>query len=395
MRICILSRAADNYSTGRLVEAGCARGHEVVVYDTLKFSILLEQEQPTLFYEGQIMAAPHAVVPRIGASITFYGLAMLRQFEQMGVHCANGSSAIARSRDKLQAIQILSRHDIGIPATAFVRDKSDILPAIKRVGGTPVIIKLLEGTQGVGVILAETEKMAKAIIETLHSAKQNVLVQKFVSESKGRDIRAFVVGDQVVAAMRRVAQGDEFRSNVHQGGKTEQVTLSQEYVNTALQAAQILGLSVAGVDMLEGKDGPQVMEVNSSPGLEGIETITGVDIADAVIAHIEDAVRFPRVDLKRRMRLNQGYGVVEFAVHRLPELENKRLRETPLAELGIHVLSIRRKKVDHPNPVGDDHIETGDTLLCYGDLRALRKLVEADNSVAAAAKKTTGGKPGA
>lgn len=378
MRICILSRAADNYSTGRLVEAARDRGHEVQVCDTLKFSILLEQEQPTLYYEGHPTEAPDAVIPRIGASITFYGLAMLRQFEQMGSYCANSSTSIARSRDKLQAIQILSRHDIGIPPTAFVRDKTDILPAIKRVGGTPVIIKLLEGTQGVGVILAETEKMAKAIIETLHSAKQNVLVQKFVSESKGKDIRAFVVGDRVVASMRRVAQGDEFRSNVHQGGKTEKVKLNPRYVKTAIRAAQILGLNVAGVDMLEGKDGPQVMEVNSSPGLEGIENITDVNVADAVIAHIEEAVRFPRVDLKRRLRLNQGYGVVEFAVHRMPELEGKRLRETPLANKGIHVLSIRRRKVDHPNPVGDDHIETGDTLLCYGDLKALRKLVQAE-----------------
>lgn len=375
MKLCILSRAADNYSTGRLLEAAQKRGHDVFVADTLKFSMMLEREQPDLFYDGAAFQACDAVIPRIGASITFYGLAVLRQFEQMGIYCANSSSSIARSRDKLQAIQILSRHDIGIPATAFVRDKSDILPAIQRVGGTPVIVKLLEGTQGVGVILAESEKVAMAIIETLHSAKQNVLIQKFVAESKGRDIRAFVVGEKVVAAMRRMAQGDEFRSNVHQGGKTERVTLDKRYKDTALRAAQILGLRIAGVDMLEGREGPQVMEVNSSPGLEGIEGITDVDVAESIIAHVEDAVQFPRVDLKQKLRLNAGYGIVEFHVHGLPEIEGKKLRETRLAASGVHVLSIQRKKVDFPNPTGDSRIETGDTLICYGDLRNLRTML--------------------
>ncbi|MBI2433094.1 MAG: RimK family alpha-L-glutamate ligase [Candidatus Hydrogenedentes bacterium] len=375
MKLCILSRDADNYSTSRLVEAARKRGHDVTVTDTLKFSILLEQEQPALFYDGAAMDPCDAVIPRIGASITFYGLAVLRQFEQMGVYCANGSSAISRSRDKLQAIQILSRHDIGIPPTAFVREKNEILPAIKRVGGTPVIIKLLEGTQGVGVILAESEKVAKAIIETLHSARQNVLIQKFVAESRGRDVRAFVVGDRVVAAMRRLAEEGEFRSNVHQGGKTEKVVLDKQHVETAVRAAQILGLNIAGVDMLESNEGPQVMEVNSSPGLEGIEGITEIDVANAVIRHVEDAVQFPRVDLKQRLRLNAGYGVVEFHVHGLPELEGKKLRETNLSACGIHVMSIRRKQVDYPNPTGDARIETGDTLLCYGDLRTLRAML--------------------
>jgi len=388
MKISILSRNAGNYSTGRLVEAARRRGHEVQVHDTLKFSIFLEQEQPDLFYQNEVLPRVDAVIPRIGASITFYGLAVLRQFEQMGVCCANSSSAIARSRDKLQAMQILSRHDIGIPPTAFVRDKGEILSAIRRVGGTPVIIKLLEGTQGVGVILAESVKIAKAIIETLQSARQNVLIQKFVAESKGRDIRAFVVGDRVVAAMRRTAEGDEFRSNVHQGGKAEKVELDEEYVQTALKAAQILGLGVAGVDMLEGKDGPQVMEVNSSPGLEGIEGASGVAVADAIIEYVEHNVEFPRVDFKQRMRLNSGYGLVEFPVHHMPQLEGKLLRESQLSKLGIHVLSIRRKKVDHANPNGDARIETGDILLCYGDLHALREMMPQRGSNHGAGRKS-------
>jgi ribosomal protein S6--L-glutamate ligase len=375
MNISILSRMPRSYSTRRLREAAHRRGHTVYVHDTMKFSMLLEQEQPSLYYRHLPLPDLDAVIPRIGATITFFGVALVRQFEQMGVYCANESTAIARSRDKLRAMQVLSRHDIGIPPTVFVRDRNEVLPAIERIGGPPVIIKLLEGTQGVGVILADTEKIAQAIVETLQSAKQNVLIQKFVKESRGRDVRAFVVGDRVVAAMRRTAQGDEFRSNVHRGGSTEKITLSEEYTRTAIRAAQIMGLRMAGVDMLESTDGPQVMEVNSSPGLEGIETVTGVDIADAVIEDLEHHVLFPEVDLRQRLRLNAGFGIVEFMVHHMPELENRALRDTILSEHNIHVLSITRQKASMPNPKGNDTIQTGDVLLCYGDLAELRKLV--------------------
>lgn len=375
MKIGILSRGPRIYSTRRLREAAVSRGHSVKVFDTLRFSMLLEHEAPDLFYRGRHASPVDAVVPRIGASITFYGLAVLRQFEQLGVYCANSSLAIARSRDKLHSMQILSRHDVGIPPTVFVREKNEVLPAIERIGGTPVIIKLLEGTQGVGVILADTVKVAQAIIETLQSAKQNVLIQKFVKESKGRDIRAFVIGDRVVAAMRRRAQGDEFRSNVHRGGSTEVVKLDDVYVRTAIRAAQIHGLRIAGVDMLEGSDGPQVMEVNSSPGLEGIEAATGKDIAGAIIEDVEHQVLFPDVDLKHRLRLAAGYGVAEFPVHGIPELENHRLRDTNLSEKNIHVLSITRQKTILPNPGGDEEVHTGDILLCYGDMRELRMLM--------------------
>ncbi len=277
MKLGILSCSTNCYSTRRLREAAVQRGHKVKVLNTLKFAIDLDKADPDLYFRTKQLSHYDAVLPRIGASITYFGTAVVRQFEQMDVFCANSSGGISNSRDKLRSLQILSRHNIGIPRTTFVKDKKDVLPAIERVGGAPVIIKLLEGTQGVGVILAESVKMAEAIIETLQSTKQNVLIQKFVAESKGRDVRAFVVGDQVVAAMRRVAQGQEFRSNVHRGGRTELVELDDHYSEAAVRAAQIMGLRVAGVDMLESKTGPQIMEVNSSPGLEGIETCTQLD----------------------------------------------------------------------------------------------------------------------
>lgn len=374
MRIALLSRTPRSYTARRLKEESARRGHEIVVLDTLRFSIGLEPHQPDLYYRNKQLSHYEAVLPRIGASITFYGLAVLRQFEQMGVYAANESLAIARSRDKLRTMQTLSRHDIGIPATAFVRDKRDVLPAIERVGGAPVIIKVLEGTQGVGVILADTVKIAEAIIQTLHGAKQNVLIQKFVAESKGRDLRAIVVGDRVVAAMRRMATGDEFRSNVHRGGTTEAVTLTADYERTALRAAQIMGLRIAGVDMLETDQGPQVLEVNSSPGLHGIERATGANIAGAMIEDIEHRVLFPEVDIKQRLRLAAGYGIAELTVHQMPDLEGKTLREAALAERTINVISITRGNEVIPNPTGNDHIETGDLLLCFGELSALRAL---------------------
>ncbi|MGD2168113.1 MAG: RimK family alpha-L-glutamate ligase, partial [Gammaproteobacteria bacterium] len=272
MKLAILSRGRDLYSTRRLKEAALQRNHTVKVLDTLKFAIDLQQGIPALYYRQKPLSHYDAVLPRIGASISYFGTAVVRQFQEMDIYCANTALGISNSRDKLRSLQVLSRHHIGIPRTAFVKDKHDVLPAIKRVGGAPVVIKLIEGTQGIGVLLAESTKAAEGIIELLQSQKQNVLVQKFVAESKGKDIRALVIGDEVVAAMRRVAQGQEFRSNVHRGGVTEPVHLTDEYRETAVRAAQILGLRIAGVDMLEGKDGPQIMEVNSSPGLEGIET---------------------------------------------------------------------------------------------------------------------------
>ncbi|NQV26135.1 MAG: RimK family alpha-L-glutamate ligase [Rhodopirellula sp.] len=375
MKLGILSCSTKCYSTRRLREAAEQRGHKVKVLNTLKFAIDLEQGEPDLYYHSKQLSAYDAVLPRIGASITYFGTAVVRQFEQMDVFSANSSGGISNSRDKLRSMQILSRHQIGIPKTTFVRDKKDVLPAIERVGGAPVIIKLLEGTQGVGVILADSVKIAEAIIETLQSTKQNVLIQKFVSESKGRDVRAFVVGDQVVAAMRRVAQGQEFRSNVHRGGKTEVVELDDRYREAAVRSAQIMGLRVAGVDMLEGKDGPQIMEVNSSPGLEGIETCTQLDIAGAIVDYMAAQVDFPEIDLRQRLTVSKGYGVTEIHVPAGSEYVGRTIAESGLRDKDINALTLYRATTVIPNPRSDRILEPGDRLLCFGKLESMRSMV--------------------
>ncbi len=375
MNIGILSRSPAAYSTKRLVEAAKSRGHDCRVMNTLKFAIYVEGKNPTLTYRGRPLAEFDAIIPRIGASVTFYGTAVVRQFEQMGVFSLSSSAGISVSRDKLRSLQILSRHDIGMPPTAFVRDNHDILRAIEAVGGAPVIIKLLEGTQGIGVILADSIKIAEAIIETLQTVKQNVLVQKFVAESKGKDVRAFVVGDRVVAAMRRSAVGTEFRSNVHRGGVAAKVELDEAYQNTAVKAAQIMGLRVAGVDMLEGADGPQVMEVNSSPGLEGIEGATGIDIAGEIIKSIEDHVQFPDLDVRQRMTLKSGYGVAEFTLSPDSELCGKTVASSGLRDRDVLVLNISRQGLVIPNPKGSREFLAGDVLLCFGKLLTLQTLV--------------------
>jgi ribosomal protein S6--L-glutamate ligase len=377
MKLAILSRAPRSYSTRRLREAALARGHAVKVLDTLKFSIEVDEAGPDLLYGSKRLSHYAAIIPRIGASITYYGTAVVRQFEQLDVYTPSPAHGIANSRDKLRALQILSRHDIGMPHTAFVRRKQDVLPAIERVGGAPVIVKLLEGTQGVGVILADSVKIAEAIIETLQSAKQNVLIQKFVGESSGKDIRAFVVGDRVVAAMRRVAQGGEFRSNVHRGGLAEAVELDPEYRDTAVRAAQIMGLKVAGVDMLEGADGPQVMEVNSSPGLEGIEGATKLDVAGAIIDFVEGQVSFPELDVRQRLTVSSGYGVTELQLGDQSGLVGRAINESGLREKDIVVLTLHRGHTVIPNPKGMRVLEAHDRLLCFGKLEAMRDLVPA------------------
>lgn len=375
MKLGILSAAPRCYSTKRLREAAVQRGHKVKVLNTLRFTIDLQHNQPDLYFRGKEISEYDAVLPRIGSSITYFGTAIVRQFEQMGVYSANSANGITNSRDKLRALQILSRHDIGIPRTTFVRDRGDVLPAIERVGGAPVIIKLLEGTQGVGVILAESEKIAEAIVETLQSAKQNVLIQKFVAESKGRDVRAFVVGDQVVGAMRRVAQGTEFRSNVHRGGQTEAIQLDEQYEQTAVRAAQIMGLRVAGVDMLEGKKGPQIMELNSSPGLEGIEGATGLDIAGAIIDFMASQVDFPELDIRQRLTVSRGYGVVELSIPESSQLIGKTIQDSGLREQDIVVLTLHRGTSVISNPKNTRVIEADDRLLCYGKMDSMRGLI--------------------
>lgn len=377
MKLAILSCSPNAYSTRRLKEAALQRDHQVKVLNTLKFAIDLEQGSPDLYYRQKQLSSYDAVLPRIGASITYYGTAVVRQFQEMDVFCANTAHGISNSRDKLRSLQILSRHHIGIPRTTFVRDKKDVLPAIERVGGAPVVIKLIEGTQGIGVLLAESVKQAESIIELLQSQKQNVLIQKFVAESRGRDIRAFVVGDRVVAAMRRVAQGQEFRSNVHRGGIAEPVDLDPAYSETAVRCTQIMGLRVAGVDMLEGKDGPQVMEVNSSPGLEGIESSTGLDVAGAVVDYIAAQVDFPEIDVRQRLTVSKGYGVSEIYIPEGSNYVDQTIVQTGLSEKDINVLTLYRGAKVIPNPRKDRVLEAGDKLLCFGKLESMRDMVPA------------------
>ncbi|MCB9026572.1 MAG: RimK family alpha-L-glutamate ligase [Bdellovibrionaceae bacterium] len=375
MKLAILSREPNSYSTKRLVEACRKRDHNVKVLNTLKFAIDIEEENPDLYYKQKRITLYDAILPRIGASITYYGTAVVRQFQQMDVFCANSADGILNSRDKLRSFQILSKHKIGIPPTTFVRDKNDVLPAIKRIGGVPVVIKLLEGTQGIGVLLADTLEIATSIIELLQSQKQNVLIQKFVAESKGKDIRAIVVGDQVVAAMRRVAQGQEFRSNVHRGGKTEVVELDEVYKETAIRATKIMGLSIAGVDMLEGKDGPQIMEINSSPGLEGIESCSKLDVAGAFIDYIAAQVDFPEIDVRQRLTVSKGYGVTEIYIPKGSEYINQTILGSGLREKDINVLTLHREGKVIPNPKSERILQSEDRLLCFGRLDAMKKLI--------------------
>ncbi len=375
MKLAILSRAPHAYSTQRLRAAAQQRGHQVKVLNTLRFAIDLAGPEPDLQFRGRPLSDYDAILPRIGNSITYFGTAVVRQFEQMDVYTPNTANGISNARDKLRANQILSRHNIALPPTAFVRNRADVRPAIERVGGAPVVIKLLEGTQGIGVILAPQVKVAEAIIETLHSTKQNVLIQKFIAESRGRDIRALVVGDRVVAAMRRVASGDEFRSNVHRGGTVEPVELSAEYEQAAVRSAQIMGLRVAGVDMLEGDEGPLVMEVNSSPGLQGIETATNLDVAGAIIDYIAGQVAFPEIDVRQRLTVSTGYGVAELLVHTNADLVGKTLGESGLWERDITVLTLHRGPQVIPNPRKGVMLESGDRLLCFGKLEEMRSMI--------------------
>ena len=375
MKIAILSRGPRLYSTRRLKQACQQAGHKAKVFDPLAFAIDVQPGEPSLRYNGKSLCRYDAVIPRIGAANTLFATAVLRQFEQMGVFSVNSAQGVSVSRDKLRAIQILSRHHIGIPKTAFVHDLSQIASAIECMGGPPVVIKLLSGAQGLGVILAESTQGAESIVEALQvAAQQNALIQQFVHESRGRDVRAFVVGNRVVAAMRRIADGDEFRSNIHRGGRAERVVLDPEYERTALYSAQILGLRVAGVDMLEGKDGPLVTEVNSSPGLEAIELATGIDVAAAIVELIEDEVSFPEIDIRQRLTIHSGYGVIEIPVDRRSELAGKTLDQAGLLEQDVQVLTIHRAGLAIPNPRRDQRILVGDALLCFGKTIALKSL---------------------
>lgn len=287
MKIAILSRNIKLYSTRRLVEAAEQRGHEVIVLDHLKCVLVIEKGHPHIYYGGKEVTGIDAIIPRIGSSVTFYGAAVVRQFEQMKVFSCVESQALVRSRDKLRSLQLLAKAGLGMPKTAFASIPKNIENVLEQVGGAPVVIKLLEGTQGIGVILAETHKSAKSVIESFLSLKANILVQEFIKEAGGADVRAFIVDGKIVGAMKRQGQPGEFRSNLHRGGSANIIELTKEERETAIKAAKKLGLAIAGVDMLQSSRGPLVMEVNSTPGLEGIEGATGVDIAGKIIEYIE------------------------------------------------------------------------------------------------------------
>ncbi len=287
MKIALLSRNRNLYSSKRLIEAAEERGHETQVIDVLRVYMNITSHKPSVHYKGKELENFDAVIPRVGSSVTYYGAAVLRQFEMMGVYPVNESVAITRSRDKLRSMQLLSRRGVGLPITVYASKPDDVKDMIKMVGGAPLVVKILEGTQGIGVVLAETQKAAESVIEGFMGVKANILIQEYIKESSGADIRCFVIGGKVVAAMKRQAPEGEFRSNIHRGGSAEVIKITPEERSTAVRAAKIMGLNVAGVDLLRSNHGPVVMEVNSSPGLQGIETATGKDIAGMIIEFVE------------------------------------------------------------------------------------------------------------
>ncbi|WP_138379324.1 30S ribosomal protein S6--L-glutamate ligase [Luteithermobacter gelatinilyticus] len=311
LKILLLSREPHNYSSRRLVEEAERRGHSMDVINTKRCYMNITSAHPEVRYGGQVLASYDAVIPRIGASVTSYGTAVVRQFEAMNVFCLNSSDAIRRSRDKLYAHQLLAAQGIGMPVTGYASSPSDTMDLIKIVGGAPLVLKLLQGTQGKGVVLAETRKAAESVIDAFRGLDADILVQEFIKEAAGTDIRCFVIGNRVVAAMKRTGSEGDFRSNLHKGGNATKVRITREERATAVKAARVLGLSVAGVDMLRTESGPKVLEVNSSPGLEGIESVTGKNIAGHILDYIEKrakimAARRVRQDRSRRRRLEEA-----------------------------------------------------------------------------------------
>jgi len=296
MNIVVLSRSSAIYSTNRIVEAGIRKGHRMMVLDHLHCDLVIEDAKPKVYYRGRLIENIDAVIPRIGASVTYYGAAVIRHFELMDVFVSLTSAALIRSRDKLMSLQLLTRYGLDMPKTVFTNFSSNIHEIIEEVGGTPLILKLLEGTQGLGVVLAETPSAAESVLEAFNGLKARVIVQEFIKEAKGADIRAFVVDGKIVGSMRRQAKEGEFRSNLHRGGTAEVIELTKKEHETAIKATRALGLNIAGVDMLQSSRGPLLLEVNSSPGLEGIEGATGVDIAGRIIDYVE------RETLRRRKR---------------------------------------------------------------------------------------------
>jgi ribosomal protein S6--L-glutamate ligase len=368
LRLAVLSRGPRLYSTKRLVEEAKKRGIDVEVCDPMKFSLVVSDGTVDVLHKGRHFTHD-AVIPRIGHSITQHGVAVLRHIEQLGIWTANTGQGILQSRDKLQASQILARNRIPVPKTVYVRDILDVEQAIETVGGLPVVVKVTQGTQGEGVFLRHTAFEVRNLVQGLLVTGKSVLVQEYIAESHGKDIRALVVGDEVVACMRRRARGREFRSNYHLNGTVEKVELPEGYADAACRAARVLGLNIAGVDLLEGKDGPLVLEVNSSPGLEGIEKASGVNVAGAILDYVMDDTAFSEVDIGQLLRTVPGSGVLSLQLRNHPKMVGKRLNEV-FASVPVFALSRGDRLVWNPDP--DLQLRYDDVLVCYGALTELR-----------------------
>ena len=368
LRLAVLSRGPRLYSTRRIVEEARKRNLRVDVCDPMKFSLMVMDGSVDVLHKGKPFSYD-AIIPRIGHSITQHGVAVLRHIEQLGMWTANTSQGILQSRDKLHASQILARNRIPIPRTVYVRDILDVEQAIDAVGGLPVVVKVTQGTQGEGVFLRHTAFEVRNLVQGLLLTGKSVLVQEYIAESHGKDIRALVVGDRVVACMRRRARGREFRSNFHLNGTVENVQLPEDYAEAACRAARVLGLNIAGVDLLEGNDGPLVLEVNSSPGLEGIEKASGVNVAGAIVEYIMEDTAFREVDLDQLLRTVPGSGVLSLQLMNHPKMVGKRLHEV-FASSPVFALSRGDRLVW--NPDSDLQLRYDDVLVCYGELTELR-----------------------
>jgi ribosomal protein S6--L-glutamate ligase len=375
LRLAVLSRGPRLYSTRRLVEEARKRGIEVFVADPMKFSLYVADGSIDIQYMGEPFLAD-AVIPRIGHSITKHGVAVLRHLEQLGIWTANTGQGIIQSRDKLHASQILARNKIPVPRTTYVRDLIDVESAIDFVGGFPVVIKVTQGTQGQGVFLRHTLHEACSLVQGLLLTGRSVLVQEYIAESHGKDIRALVVGDRVVASMRRRARGREFRSNYHLNGTIENVDLPPEYVEQACRAARVLGLHIAGVDLLEAEHGPLVLEVNSSPGLEGIEKASGVNVAGEIIDFIINEADFSKVDLDQLLRTVPGSGVLSLELRNHPNLVGQRVSKIFNKGSDIPVFALSRENKLIWNPSDDLQLRYDDLIVCYGDLNELRASIK-------------------
>ena len=372
LKLAVLSRGPRLYSTRRLVQEAKLRGIDVEVTDPMKFSLFVDDGAIDIHYAGEPFTHD-AVIPRIGHSITKHGVAVLRHMEQLGIWTANTGQGILQSRDKLHASQILARNKIPVPKTNYVRDSIDVEPAIDFVGGLPVVIKVTQGTQGQGVFLRHTVHESRSLIQGLLLTGKSVLVQEYIAESHGKDIRALVVGDRVVAAMRRKARGREFRSNYHLNGTVEKVEISEEFEQQAVRAARVLGLNIAGVDLLEGNNGPLVLEVNSSPGLEGIEKASGVNVAGEIIDYVTSEAAFSEVDLDQLLRTVPGSGVISLQLRNHPLMVGKKISDLFIYDDDVPLIALSRDSNVIWNPKLDTQLRYDDVVICYGELNLLRK----------------------